>query len=200
VACTPGGIFVAVAVLVALAATILMLGSRASRNAGGAHKGQQQGSSPVASSQGEVPVMAAYHRLPLIFEPNQGQSDPVVKFLAHGGGYGLFLTADKAVLTLRHSATGVRHSVPQSSVVRMTLEGANANSAVSGADELPGKSNYFIGNDPTKWHTDVPKFSRVRYHGVYPGVDLVYYGKQGQLEYDFEAAPGSDPGEVTLRF
>jgi uncharacterized repeat protein (TIGR01451 family) len=200
VACTPGGIFVAVAVLVALAATILILGSRASRNAGGAYKGQQQGSSPVASSQGEVPVMAAYHRLPLIFEPNQGQSDPVVKFLAHGGGYGLFLTADKAVLTLRHSATGVRHSVPQSSVVRMTLEGANANSAVSGADELPGKSNYFIGNDPTKWHTDVPQFSRVRYHGVYPGVDLVYYGKQGQLEYDFEAAPGSDPGEVTLRF
>jgi hypothetical protein len=202
VACAPGGVFVAVAFLVALAATVLMLGSRASQVAGGSQKIQRQGPSsiPVASSQDAVPVMDAYRRLPMIFEPNQGQSDPEVKFLAHGSGYGLFLTTDEAVLTLRHSASGARHSVPQSSVVRMTLEGANANSAVSGADELPGKSNYFIGNDPAKWHTDVPQFARVRYHEVYPGIDLVYYGKQGQLEYDIEAAPGSNPGEVTLRF
>ena len=52
----------------------------------------------------------------------------------------------------------------------------------------------------SKWHTDIPQFARVRYRGVYPGIDLVYYGKQGQLEYDFEAAPGSDPGQVVLRF
>ncbi len=202
VACAPGGIFVAVAVLVALAAAVLMLGSHASQVAVGAQKTQRQGdsSSPVASSQNAVPVMAAYHHLPLIFEPNQGQSDPEVKFLAHGSGYGLFLTADKAVLTLRRSAAGSQHSFPQFSVVSMTLEGASANSAVSGTDELPGKSNYFIGNDPAKWHTDVPQFARVRYHELYPGIDLVYYGKQGQLEYDFEAAPGSNPKEVTLRF
>jgi uncharacterized repeat protein (TIGR01451 family) len=192
-ACAPGGIFAAVAVLMALAAIVLVLGSRASRAAGGAHKAQRQSSNSVASSQGALPIIAAYRRLPLIFEPNQGQSDPQVKFLAHGSGYGLFLTADKAVLTLRHSAL-------QFSVVRMALEGASANSEVSGADELPGKSNYFIGDDPAKWQTDVPQFARVRYHGVYPGIDLVYYGKQGRLEYDFEAAPGSDPGEVTLRF
>jgi uncharacterized repeat protein (TIGR01451 family) len=197
VACAPGGIFIAVAILVALAATVLMLGSRASR-ADWSHKVQQQGSSAAASTQSAIPVMAAYHRLPLIFEPNQGQSDPEVKFLAHGSGYGLFLTADTAVLSLRHAAAG--RVVPKSSVVRMKLEGASTNSAVEGSDELPGKSNYFIGNDPAKWHTDVPQFARVRYHGVYPGVDLVYYGKQGQLEYDFEAAPGSDPREVTLRF
>lgn len=201
-ACAPGGIFVAVVVLLALAATILMLGSHAVRFADRPQRSQPQGSNsnPVGASQSAVPVIAAYHHLPLIFEPNQGQSDPQVKFLAHGSRYGLFLTADAAVLTLRHVAIDTRRSVPQSSVVRMTLEGASVNSSVSGADELPGKSNYFIGNDPTRWHTDIPQFARVRYRGVYPGIDLVYYGKQGQLEYDFEAAPGSDPGQVVLRF
>ena len=82
----------------------------------------------------------------------------------------------------------------------MTLEGASGSSPVSGVDQLPGKSNYFLGNDPAKWHTDVPQFARVRYRAVYPGIDLVYYGKHGQLEYDFEAAPGSDPSEVALHF
>ncbi len=199
-ACAPGGIFVAVAVLMALAATVLMLGSH-SRDAAGyvSRSPDGSGSSAAGASQGAVPAMTAYRRLPLIFEPNQGQSDPEVKFLAHGSGYGLFLTADKAVLTLRHS-NGARRSLPQSSVVRMTLEGASANAAVNGTDQLPGKSNYLIGNDPAKWHTDIPQFARVRYSAVYPGIDLVYYGKQGQLEYDFEAAPGSDSRQVVLRF
>jgi uncharacterized repeat protein (TIGR01451 family) len=183
-ACAPGGIFVAVAVLMALAATLLMLGRRAGDVA----------SSVSTQHAGSGSVMAAYRRLPLIFEPNRGQSDPQVKFLAHGSGYGLFLTADEAVLTLRHSAA------LQFSVVRMTLEGASQNSTVGGTDELAGKSNYFIGNDAAKWQTDVPQFARVRYRGVYPGIDLVYYGKQGQLEYDFEAAPGSDPEKVAFRF
>ncbi len=70
----------------------------------------------------------------------------------------------------------------------------------SGAGQLPGKSNYFIGNDPAKWHHNIPQFAQVRYRAVYPGVDLVYYGNQGQLEYDFEVAPGADPHQVALRF
>ena len=183
----------AVAVLVALA-TVLMLGSRP----GGDVASYVSTAKPASLS--VVPVLAAYRRLPLIFEPNQGQSDPEVKFLAHGAGYGLFLTADEAVLTLRHAARAPRASGPKSSVIRMTLQGASLNSVVNGAEELPGRSNYFIGDDPAKWHTDVPQFARVRYHGVYPGIDLAYYGKQGQLEYDFEAAPGSDPGKVMLHF
>jgi len=76
------------------------------------------------------------------------------------------------------------------SVIRMRLVGANASAAVTGADELPGKSNYFIGNDPKKWRTNVPNYAKVEYQSVYPGVDLVYYGNQGgQLEYDFVVAP-----------
>ncbi len=165
----------------ALAATVLMHGwHRANR--------RDAGNLPANTA------LAAYHRLPLIFEPNQGQTDPQVKFQARGNGYALFLTADQAVLTLRHAAAR------QSSVVSMTLAGASDRSHVAGVDQLPGKSNYFLGNEPAKWHTDVPQFARVRYSAVYPGIDLVYYGKHGQLEYDFEAAPGSDPREVTLRF
>jgi len=62
-----------------------------------------------------------------------------------------------------------------------------------GREELPGKSHYFIGNEPKKWRTDVPQYARVEYQDVYPGVSLTYYGNQGQLEYDFVVSPGGDP-------
>jgi len=130
-------------------------------------------------------------QLPLTFEPNQGQTDRQVKFLARGAGYGLFLTPSQAVLTLGGRLKG--------DVVRMLLVGANRVAAVTGADPLPGKSNYFIGNNPAKWHRDIPQFGRVRYQSVYPGVDLVYYGKQGQLEYDFEVAPGAAPEKIAFQ-
>ena len=69
-----------------------------------------------------------------------------------------------------------------------------------GAEQLPGTANYFIGNDPSKWHSNVPTYAKVKYAGVYPGVDLVYYGSQRQLEYDFVVAPGADPKSVRLHF
>jgi hypothetical protein len=87
-----------------------------------------------------------------------------------------------------------------SSVLRMKLIGANALAKTVGLDELPGKSNYFIGNDPNKWRTNVSNYSKVEYQNVYPGVDLVYYGNQRQLEYDFIVAPGSDPSRIRLKF
>jgi hypothetical protein len=68
----------------------------------------------------------------------------------------------------------------------------------TGQDELPGKSNYFIGNDPKKWHTNVPQFTKIRYESVYPGVDLVYYGHQRELEYDFVLQSGADPQAIRL--
>jgi Beta-propeller repeat len=150
--------------------------------------------------------------LPLVFEPNQGQSAAQVKFLARGAGYGLFLTSNEAVLTLRHSAARSQFPVPgsqsvvrssqeaSSSVIRMRLDGAQSSARVSGGSPLPGKSSYFIGNDPAKWHRDIPQFGRVQYQGVYPGVDLVYYGDQGQLEYDFRVAPSADPNQIALSF
>ncbi len=82
----------------------------------------------------------------------------------------------------------------------MRLDGANPSTHVSGASPLPGRSNYFIGNDASKWRKNIPQFARVEYQAVYPGVDLVYYGDQGQLEYDFRVAPGADPKQIALSF
>jgi hypothetical protein len=83
-------------------------------------------------------------------------------------------------------------------VLRMRLVGANAGAKVTGLEELAGKSNYFIGNDPKKWRTNLPNYARVRYANVYPGVDLVYYGNQRELEYDFVVQPGADPRQIAL--
>ncbi len=135
----------------------------------------------------------AYGQLPLSFEPNQGQTDSQVKFLARGAGYGLYLAGSGAVLALRDSGN-------RNSVVRMSLDHSNRLAAVDSQDHLPGKSNYFIGNDPSRWHRNIPQFARVRYRDVYPGIDLVYYGSQGKLEYDFEVSPGADPNQIALRF
>ncbi len=89
-------------------------------------------------------------------------------------------------------------SEEQSAVLRMKLVGANTSALVSGGGEQEGKSNYFIGNDPSQWRTNVSNYAQVRYQDAYPGVDLVYYGNQQQLEYDFVVAPGADPHAITL--
>ncbi len=143
--------------------------------------------------------------LPMFFEPNQGQTDPQVKFMARGAGYGLFLTADEAVLELQQPVPSPRTAaaIPApkpNSWIRMKLAGANASARVFGTSPLPGKSNYFIGDDRSQWRSGIPQFARVQYQAVYPGVDLVYYGNQGQLEYDFRVAPGADPNQIALNF
>jgi hypothetical protein len=149
-----------------------------------------------------VSPRVAFSRLPLSFEPNVGQTDSQVKFLTRGPGYNLFLTPDEAVLSLEQP-TDLSRAHPaltrMRSVVRVELAGANPRVELTGESELPGKSNYFIGNDPREWHTGVPTYAQVRYRGVYRGVDAVYYGRQGDLEYDFVVAPGSDPHQVRFR-
>jgi hypothetical protein len=148
-------------------------------------------------------MAANFARLPLAFEPNVGQTDDRAKFLARGGGYTLFLTADGAVIAQNRAEDGAEaprrgsHS-PRRSVLRMRLVGSRRDHPVVGADELPGKSNYFIGNDPAKWRTNVPTYAQVSYESVYPGIDLVYYGNQGRLEYDFVVGPGADPDAIRL--
>ena len=147
----------------------------------------------------------AYGQIPLSFEANQGQTDAQVPFLAHGDGYALFLTSTAAVLSLQKPAelgTGSPAALAPADGValRMQLVGARAAPAVQGVDRLAGMSNYLIGNDPSHWHTAIPTYSRVAYQGVYPGIDLVYYGNQRQLEYDFTVAPGADPGVIRLAF
>jgi hypothetical protein len=144
-------------------------------------------------SSAPVPVFGG---MPLIFEPNVGQTDPQVKFMARGKGYGIFLTGTEAVLKLQ----GANKLGSISDVVRMKLVGADSRALARGAELLPGKSNYFIGNDPSRWRRGVSQFAQVRYQNIYRGIDLVYYGKQGRLEYDFQVAPGADLDAVGLEF
>ena len=153
-------------------------------------------------------VAENYGKLPLHFEANQGQSDSRVKFLSRGAGYTLFLTSNEAVFRLQHeSSAQSRHdSTPSLSsasesddtVLRMKLVAANPASLVAGLERLEGKSNYFLGSDSRQWYRNIPNFSQVRYQDAYPGIDLVYYGNQQQLEYDFVVAPGADPRTITL--
>src|SRR5580698_3077025 len=157
----------------------------------------------------------AYGTLPLAFEANQGQTAPEVRYLAHGQSYQLFLTNQEAVLTLRQPAAASDKSAKLSSpvamrmhhkpnaavktsVLRMHFDGANPAAEIAGTKQLPGKTNYFIGNDPKKWHTDIPSYEAVRYRGVYPGVDVLFCGRQQRLEYDFIVAPGADPKAIAL--
>lgn len=138
-------------------------------------------------------VNEAYGQLPLSFEVNRGQADPAVKFLVRSGNYHLSLTSTAAaVLGLGANA--------QPTIVQMELVGAHPSPPVEGLDELPGQSHYLIGNDPKQWRRGVATYARVRYASVYPGVDLIYYGNQQQLEYDFIVAPGAEPGIIKLAF
>lgn len=139
-------------------------------------------------------IEEAYGKLPLRFESNNGQTDKQVKFISHGSGYSLFLTANKATLALKSKEKS------KSAVLEMEMLGSNSLPKVIGIDPLPTKSNYFIGNDPKKWNTGLINYTKVKYQSVYPGIDLVYYGNQEQLEYDFVLSPNADPKEIRLGF
>ncbi|MCG3119198.1 MAG: hypothetical protein ALAOOOJD_01543 [bacterium] len=163
-------------------------------------------------------IIENYDKLPMAFEANQGQADEQVKFLARGSGYSLFLTANEAVLNLRkpagrdqspagvyldgnnnaHSATKIHQ--PKSTALHLQLIGANSELRVVGLDELSSKTNYFIGSDSSQWHTNVPNYAKIKYQEIYPGVDVVYYGNQQQLEYDFVIAPGTNPEVIAFGF
>lgn len=148
-------------------------------------------------------VLEAYTKMPLSFEANLGQTDKQVNFLARGKGYSVFLTPTEVVLTLRQTqgepAATQPSGLSQKSVVRLQLVGSNPTAQVKSLKQLPGKSNYLIGKDSSKWHTDVAHYAKVQYQAVYPGIDLVYYGNQGQLEYDFVVAPGATPQNIKFR-
>ncbi|HEY6554804.1 MAG TPA: SBBP repeat-containing protein, partial [Vicinamibacteria bacterium] len=132
---------------------------------------------------GASPVRAAL----ISFEPNLGQTDPQARFLARGKGYVVFLTPREIVLDLREVGTPLR----------MRLAGARE-AALRGEGLLQAKSHYFLGSDPARWRSDVPSYERVRYQEVYPGIDLLFYGNEGELEYDFEISAGADPRKMAL--
>src|SRR5271170_8174765 len=155
-------------------------------------------------------IAESYGRLTLNFEENQGQTDPAVRFLSRGNGSELYFTNAEAVLELSKAAPVNPVHGPQGhalsdgssrqtvDILRMRLEGMSKCTQVTGQDKLPGKVNYFLGKDPAHWHSNVATYAKVKYTGVYPGIDLVYYGNHRQLEYDFVLAPGADPNSIRL--
>ena len=196
----------------------LLLATNSQPNVLPLDKGGTDKNSGGAEAQSKVRLQESYGKLPSSFEANQGQTDSKVKFTSRGSGYTLFLTDTEAVLTLRKPDPKIDKAdsmvmrgplnlgkqthtkKTEYTTLRMKLDGANAKSSVSGLAELPGKVNYFIGNDPAKWHTNIPTYAKVQYSEVYPGVNLVYYGNQGQLEYDMVVQPGADPNQIKLAF
>jgi Beta-propeller repeat len=153
----------------------------------------------------------SFGRLPLGFEANQGQTDARVKFFSRGPGYALFLTQDETVLRLdgpkkssmRHGAPGPNQITGPSprraetvDLVRLAFVNSNRAAAVEGVAELPGKSNYLLGSNSATWQKDVARYAKVRYRGLYSGVDAVYYGHEGRIEYDLILSPGADPRPI----
>ena len=141
--------------------------------------------STASSSSAEL--VQAYGRLPLHFEENRGQADASARFVARTGGGRVFLGADGLDLAV------------DGPPVRLSFAGAAAPLSIEGRDPLPGRVNYYVGSDPARWRSDIPTFARVRYTAVYPGIDVVVYGNQRQLEYDFMVAPGADPRTIRVR-
>ena len=198
-----------IAVAVPLGAIVLLQGARTKSEA----LTWRRAPAPPASDARAMKLAERYGMVPLSFEANEGQTDRQVQFLSKGSGYSLFLTGTEAVMALRapSEAESSRSAAPRAhrhvtspsnrgAVLRMQLLGSNPATRSTGLDKLPGKSNYFIGNDSKQWRTNVSNYGKVRFDGVYPGVDLVYYGNQQQLEYHFVVAAGADPSAITLGF
>lgn len=183
-----------------------------------------EGAKPVAGAL-QGPALHAEHRrrvrgsldaLPLAFEVNQGQTDPRIKYMARAGGYTLFLTANDAVFALRPSSQPAAQAIPKYSwaraaqvtsqrsrgdraaAIRMRLLGGNPRAQITASNQLPGRTNYFIGNDSSKWHANVPQYARISYRNVYPGVSMVFHGVERQLEFDFIFSPNANPASIRL--
>ncbi len=144
-------------------------------------------------------LMESYGRLPISFEAYRQREVPSAKFVARGAGYTVYLGSDDALFAFRSPSKSAASGGQPLALLHMKLLGTRRDARVAGLDELPGKVNRFTGADPARWRRDVPTDARVKYEGVYRGVDLVYYGNQRQLEYDFVVAPGADPGTIRFR-
>jgi len=147
------------------------------------------------AQQSLVTSAARLRGLPVSFEENRGQADSQVRYLARAGnGTIYFAPAETVLALLSHDS----QNKPELSVLRVKWIGANPRAPMVAEHPLPGKINYLIGHDPSQWRTGIPTYERVRYRGLFPGVDAVFYGKEAQLEYDLVLAPGVDPSMISF--
>lgn len=147
---------------------------------------------------GQYYLIDNYNKIPLHFEPNLGQFSDDVKYGSSGKGYNLHLKSNEFVLNFNHSKEDKLSDF--SAQLRIGFVDANPDPIIIGKNQLSGKSNYYIGNNPDQWQQNVPNYRNVNYKDIYPNIDLVYYGREGQLEYDFVVSPGADPSDIQLSF
>src|SRR5215831_7226424 len=156
-------------------------------------------SPPPAATNAKPALAENYGNLALSFEAGSGQSGGDQEFFARGKGYAIGLSAQGASLALHHrSADKAEPNSVKTALIQMNVLGGQ-HASPRGLDQLPGKVNYLIGNDPRRWRTDVSTFARVLYQEAYPGIDLIYYGNQHELEYDFRVAAGANPKQIALQ-
>jgi hypothetical protein len=201
--------------LIALVAVLPILPMAASPQPVGTPAGT--GRIAGADAPAQATARTLYGQLPLSFVP--APTGAGYDFSVGGSRLPITLSRGAALLSLPNSAGAAQGPdqgpavvphlpptpIPSSSplaahLLRLGLAGANAQPVVTTAEELPGTVNYFIGNDPARWRSNVPTYAKVVYHDVYPGIDVAYYGRQGQLEDDFIVHPGADPQVIALRF
>lgn len=160
---------------------------------------------PVGASEAGLPKVSIT-RQALRFEANQGQLDGETRFVSRGPGFSLSLQPSGASLLVQELEARQRSpSAPlaeprPASRLFLGLVDANPSPRITGEGELPGRANYLIGQDASRWRSGVPTFDSVRYDQVYPGIALLFHGRRGSLEYDFEVAPFADPSVIGLRF
>jgi hypothetical protein len=209
---------VAVVILAALGVAVAG-GLRMHRGTASAHRAAAAPlQAPALRAEDSIRVRASMGTLPLAFEANQGQTDPQVKYMARGNGYTVFLTANDTVFALHSSSQAAATRVTRNhglagttqpaaapaaekdrtAAIHMHLIGGNPQSQIIADSKLPGRSNYFIGNDRSQWHADVAQYARISYRDAYPGVTMAFYGVQKQLEFDLIVAPGAIPAAIRL--
>jgi hypothetical protein len=198
----------------ALAALLLLVAPRRSFRLAavpspGRRASQAPSSAAIASRQS---ALAAYANLSLSFEPNRGQTDPRVRFISRGHAMSVFVLPGEVVFAGKPpapkpstTASGTRSSghstaMARAGILRVKFVGAGSETSVEGLDPLSGRVNYFVGNDPSRWMANIPMFEKVRVAGIYPGIDLVCYGRDSQFEFDVVVHPGANPRKIALDF
>jgi len=141
-------------------------------------------------------IKATLPQLPLSFIANVGQTDPAVGFHVKGAGHTIFFTTKEVVFSAAQQLSENDEDERATSVVQLRFAGASPTPTLEGLEQLPGVANFFLGNDPTKWRTNVPNYGAVIYRELYPGIDLVYRGTEGNLKSEFLVAPGGDPSVI----
>ena len=189
--------------------------------------GSSMSSAPDTLLNSKQAISSDVARIPLSFEPNAGQADPAVRFLAHTPGGLLLFTPSAVVLAFKEPTRSADRPQPQTPITSTNttsqtqstalpptpsveprlvhLEFANINSdastiSISSDGVLPGKVNYFLGQDPSKWHTNLPTYESITYENLYPGITLKYDGINGQLKGTYTVAPGADPNRISWRY